>query len=164
MKKRHLVSLVTIIKDNLYAYRKADWESKDVVETVSELITKKFAKYMKDQEGLEKMGKTEEDFLGAGAIIHAGLSESGRDHLLDSKSKKASSEFFRIVNGSNDTQSQLVASFRQSLGGRNLIELGMDFTDDGENSGFIDSDFMREAMACRRAGTVSYTHLRAHET
>ena len=63
MKKRHLVSLVTIIKDNLYAYRKADWESKDVVETVSELITKKFAKYMKEQEGLEKMGKTEEDFL-----------------------------------------------------------------------------------------------------
>ena len=62
MKKRHFVSLVTIIKDNLYAYRKANWESKDVVETVSELITKKFAKYMKDQEGLEKMGKTEEDF------------------------------------------------------------------------------------------------------
>ena len=63
MKKRHFVSLVTIIKDNLYAYRKADWESKDVVETVSELITKKFARYMKDQEGLEKLGKTEEDFL-----------------------------------------------------------------------------------------------------
>ena len=63
MKKKHLVSLVTIIKDNLYAYRKANWESKDVVETISELITKKFAKYMKDQEGLEKMGKTEEDFL-----------------------------------------------------------------------------------------------------
>ena len=63
MKKRHLVSLVTIIKDNLYAYRKANWESKDVVETVSELITKKFARYMKDQEGLEKLGKTEEDFL-----------------------------------------------------------------------------------------------------
>ena len=63
MKKRHLVSLVTIIKDNLYAYRKADWESKDVVETISELITKKFAKYMKDQEDLEKLGKTEEDFI-----------------------------------------------------------------------------------------------------
>ena len=63
MKKRHLVSLVTIIKDNLYAYRKANWESKDVVETVSELITKKFANYMKDQEGLERIGKTEEDFL-----------------------------------------------------------------------------------------------------
>ena len=63
MKKKHLVTLVRIIKDNLYAYRKADWESKDVVETVSELITKKFANYMKDQEGLERMGKTEEDFM-----------------------------------------------------------------------------------------------------
>jgi len=63
MKKRHLVSLVTIIKDNLYAYRKANWESKDVVETVSEIITKRFAKYMKEQEGLEKLGKTEEDFM-----------------------------------------------------------------------------------------------------
>tara|TARA_B100000900_G_scaffold33955_1_gene25554 strand:- start:142 stop:357 length:216 start_codon:yes stop_codon:yes gene_type:complete len=63
MKKKHLVSLVTIIKDNLYAYRKADWESKDVVETVSEIITKKFARYMKDQEDLDKIGKTEEDFL-----------------------------------------------------------------------------------------------------
>ena len=63
MKKKHLVSLVTIIKDNLYAYRKANWESKDVVETVSEVITKRFAKYMKEQEGLEKIGKTEEDFL-----------------------------------------------------------------------------------------------------
>tara|TARA_B100001113_G_scaffold306520_1_gene267751 strand:- start:548 stop:763 length:216 start_codon:yes stop_codon:yes gene_type:complete len=63
MKKKHLVSLVTIIKDNLYAYRKADWESKDVVETVSEIITKKFARYMKDQEDLDKIGKTEEDYL-----------------------------------------------------------------------------------------------------
>ena len=63
MKKRHLVSLVTIIKDNLYAYRKANWESKDVVETVSEVITKRFAKYMKDQEDLDRMGKTEEDYF-----------------------------------------------------------------------------------------------------
>ena len=63
MKKRHLVSLVTIIKDNLYAYRKANWESKDVVETVSEVITKRFAKYMKDQEDLDKIGKTEEDYF-----------------------------------------------------------------------------------------------------
>ena len=63
MKKKHLVTLVRIIKDNLYAYRKANWESKDVVETVSELITKKFANYMKDQEGLERMGKTEQDFM-----------------------------------------------------------------------------------------------------
>ena len=63
MKKKHLVTLVRIIKDNLYAYRKADWDNKDVVETVSEVITKKFANYMKEQEGLERMGKTEQDFM-----------------------------------------------------------------------------------------------------
>ena len=63
MKKRHFVSLVTIIKDCLHAHSKANWDDKNVVETVSEVITKKFARYMKDQEGLEKMGKTEEDFL-----------------------------------------------------------------------------------------------------
>ena len=70
--------------------------------------------------------KTEEDFLGAGSIIHAGVSESSRNHLLDSESEKASAEFFRVVGGSSDAQSQLVESFRQSLGGRNLIELGME--------------------------------------
>ena len=63
MKKKHLVTLVRIVKDNLYAYRKADWDNKDVVETVSEVITKKFANYMKEQEGLERMGKTEQDFM-----------------------------------------------------------------------------------------------------
>jgi hypothetical protein len=63
MKKRHLVSLVTIIKDCLHAHSRANWDDKNVVETVSEVITKKFAKYIKDQEGLEKLGKTEEDFL-----------------------------------------------------------------------------------------------------
>ena len=63
MKKRHLVSLVTIIKDCLHAHSRANWDVKNVVETVAEVITKKFAKYMKDQEGLEKLGKTEEDFI-----------------------------------------------------------------------------------------------------
>mgnify|MGYP003682835621 FL=1 len=63
MKKRHLVSLVTIIKDCLHAHSRSNWDDKNVVETVSEVITKKFAKYIKDQEGLEKLGKTEEDFL-----------------------------------------------------------------------------------------------------
>ena len=63
MKKRHLVSLVTIIKDCLHAHSRANWDDKVVVETVAEVITKKFAKYMKDQEGLEKLGKTEEDFM-----------------------------------------------------------------------------------------------------
>jgi type I site-specific restriction endonuclease len=63
MKKKHLVTLVRAIKDALYAHRKADWDDKVVVETVAELITKKFANYMKEQEGLERMGKTEQDFM-----------------------------------------------------------------------------------------------------
>ena len=41
----------------------ADWNDKKVVELVAEIITKKFARYIKDQESLEKLGKTEEDFL-----------------------------------------------------------------------------------------------------
>ena len=52
MKKKHLVTLVRAIKDALYAHRKADWDNKVVVETVAELITKKFANYMKEQESL----------------------------------------------------------------------------------------------------------------
>ena len=63
MKKKHFVSLISTIKDSLYAHRMADWNDKKVVETVAETIVKKFARYIKDQEGLEKLGKTEEDFL-----------------------------------------------------------------------------------------------------
>ena len=63
MKKRHLVSLIRIIKDSLSAHRIADWSDKKVVEIVAENITKKFARYMKEQEGLEKLGKTEEDYM-----------------------------------------------------------------------------------------------------
>ena len=63
MKKRHFVSLVLMIKDSLHAHRMADWSNKKVAETVAEIITKKFAKYIKEQEGLEKIGKTEEDYF-----------------------------------------------------------------------------------------------------
>ena len=63
MKKRHFVELISIIKDSLSAHRMADWSDRKVIELVSEVITKKFARYIKDQEGLEKLGKTEEDFL-----------------------------------------------------------------------------------------------------
>ena len=63
MKKKHLVTLVRTIKDTLYAHSKANWDDKVVVETVAELITKKFANYMKEQEDLERMGKTEQDFM-----------------------------------------------------------------------------------------------------
>ena len=52
-----------MIKDSLHAHRMADWGNKKVSETVAEIITKRFAKYIKEQEGLEKLGKTEEDFL-----------------------------------------------------------------------------------------------------
>tara|TARA_R110002167_G_scaffold305281_1_gene509441 strand:- start:505 stop:720 length:216 start_codon:yes stop_codon:yes gene_type:complete len=63
MKKRHLVKLVTIIKDSLAAHRMADWDDKKVSETVAEIITKKFAKYMKEQEELESLGMTEEEAM-----------------------------------------------------------------------------------------------------
>ena len=63
MKKRHLVSLISIIKGSLFAHRIADWSDKKVVEIVAENITNKFARYMKDQEGLERLGKTEEDYM-----------------------------------------------------------------------------------------------------
>ena len=55
-------SIVTI-KDSLSAHKNADWSDKKVVEIVAENITRKFANYMKDQEGLEKLGKTEEDYM-----------------------------------------------------------------------------------------------------
>ena len=63
MKKRHLVSLIRIIKDLLSAHKMADWSDKKVVEIVAENITKKFAKYMKEQEGLDKLGMTEEEAM-----------------------------------------------------------------------------------------------------
>ena len=63
MKKRHLVSLIRIIKDLLSAHKMADWSDRKVVEIVAENITKKFAKYMKEQEGLDKLGMTEEEAM-----------------------------------------------------------------------------------------------------
>ena len=63
MKKKHLVSLIRIIKDSLAAHRMADWDDKKVSETVAEVITKKFAKYIKEQEELESLGITEEEAM-----------------------------------------------------------------------------------------------------
>ena len=63
MKKKHFVSLISMIKESLSAHKMADWNDKKVVELVAEIISKKFARYIKDQESLEKLGKTEEDFL-----------------------------------------------------------------------------------------------------
>ena len=63
MKKKHFVSLIRIVKDALHAHSKANWDDKNVVETVAEVITKKFARYIKEQEDLDRMGKTEEDYM-----------------------------------------------------------------------------------------------------
>ena len=63
MKKRHLVSLISTIKDSLSAHKNADWSDRKVVEIVAENITKKFARYMKDQEALERLGKSQEEFM-----------------------------------------------------------------------------------------------------
>ncbi len=63
MKKKHFVSLISTIKDSLHAHRMADWNDRNVVATVAETITKKFARYIKEQEDLERLGKTEEDFI-----------------------------------------------------------------------------------------------------
>ena len=63
MKKNHLVSLISIIKAALAAHRMADWDDKKVSETVAEVITKKFSKYMKEQEELESLGMTEEEAM-----------------------------------------------------------------------------------------------------
>ena len=63
MKKRHFVELISLIKESLSAHKMADWNDKKVVELVAEIITKKFARYIKEQEGLEKLGKTKEDYM-----------------------------------------------------------------------------------------------------
>ena len=63
MKKRHFVSLISMIKESLSAHKMADWNNSNVIEIVAENITNKFARYIKEQEDLERMGKTEEDFL-----------------------------------------------------------------------------------------------------
>ena len=63
MKKRHLVSLISIIKDLLSAHKMADWSDKKVVEIVAENISKNLSKYMKEQEGLESLGMTEEEAM-----------------------------------------------------------------------------------------------------
>ena len=63
MKKRHFISLISTIKDSLHAHRMADWNDKKVIEIVAENITNKFAKYIKEQEDLERLGKTQEEFM-----------------------------------------------------------------------------------------------------
>ena len=63
MKKRHFVSLISTIKESLSAHKNADWSDRKVIEIVAENITNKFAKYIKELEDLERLGKTQEEFM-----------------------------------------------------------------------------------------------------
>ena len=63
MKKKHFISLISTIKDSLSAHKMADWNDRKVIEIVAENITNKFAKYIKEQEDLERLGKTQEEFM-----------------------------------------------------------------------------------------------------
>ena len=63
MKKKHFISLISTIKESLSAHKNADWSDRKVIEIVAENITNKFAKYIKEQEDLERLGKTQEEFM-----------------------------------------------------------------------------------------------------
>lgn len=65
-----------------------------------------------------------EDVLAAGAILDAALLE-GQDDELDAAAREAL-EFFRSVAAPGDVSERLVAEFRRSPGGSNLVALGME--------------------------------------
>jgi 2-phosphosulfolactate phosphatase len=66
---------------------------------------------------------TAEDVLAAGAILDAAA--AGSVEALDESAREAVA-FFRRVAAAVDVQSGLVAEFRRSPGGSNLIDLGME--------------------------------------
>ena len=61
MKKKHLIALRRMIEESLSAHRIANWDSPTARKTIAELLVKKFAKYIEQQEELEKLGLTEQD-------------------------------------------------------------------------------------------------------
>lgn len=66
---------------------------------------------------------TAEDVLAAGAILDAAA--AGSVEALDESAREAVA-FFRRVAAAFDVQSGLVAEFRRSPGGLNLVDLGME--------------------------------------
>jgi 2-phosphosulfolactate phosphatase len=70
---------------------------------------------------------TEEDLLAAGAILEAALRSDGRDEeTIDARGREALA-FFRSTIAAGPTASDaLTRAFALSIGGRNLIELGME--------------------------------------
>ena len=67
---------------------------------------------------------TAEDVLAAGAILDAAAA-AGSVEALDESAREAVA-FFRRVAAAVDVQSGLVAEFRRSPGGSNLVDLGME--------------------------------------
>mgnify|MGYP001191110928 CR=1 FL=1 len=63
MKKKHLIVLREMIEHSFSAHKMANWNDLSARKTVAGLLMKKFAKYMRDQEDLEKLGMTEEDAM-----------------------------------------------------------------------------------------------------
>jgi hypothetical protein len=54
MRKKHLVTLKGMIQSSLEAHKMADWSSENARSTVAGVIMKRFSKYIKEQENLEK--------------------------------------------------------------------------------------------------------------
>ena len=63
MKDKYLEALQNIINESLSAHVLAKWDDSKTRDTIASLIVKKFAKYMKDQKELDKLGMTEEDAM-----------------------------------------------------------------------------------------------------
>ena len=61
MKEKYLKELKHMIEESLNAHKMADWNSPAARKTIAELLVKKFAKYIEQQEELEKLGLTEQD-------------------------------------------------------------------------------------------------------
>ena len=54
MNKKYLVELSKMIEESLNAHKIANWDSPTARKTIAKLLVKKFTKYIKQQEVLEK--------------------------------------------------------------------------------------------------------------
>ena len=63
MKDKYLEALQDIIYESLSAHVLAKWDDSKTRNTIAKLIVKKFAKYIKNQEDLDKLGMSEEDAM-----------------------------------------------------------------------------------------------------
>ena len=63
MKDNYLKALQDIIYESLSAHALAKWDNPKTRDTIANLIVKKFAKYIKNQEDLDKLGMTEADAM-----------------------------------------------------------------------------------------------------